>query len=104
MAFGRGPDPDSECAGSLHAIEVKGRYSWVQQELTMSELREFTQHVTELSRYASEVRGTLRRANSLAALAGVRAKPLASIQRPTWPEILKKNRENLITPKPPHQS
>ena len=103
-AFGRGPEPDSEFTGTLHTIEVKARYSWVQQELTIPELRNFTQHLMELSQYAGEIKIAVGRTNALTALLSAKGKPLSSLQKPIWPERLKKNHENLITPAPPPQS
>jgi hypothetical protein len=103
-AFGRGPEPDSEFTGTLHTIEVKARYSWVQQDLTIPELREFTQHLAELSQYAGEIKAAISRTNALTSLLSAKAKPLSSLQKPTWPEKLKKNHENLLAPRPQPQS
>lgn len=95
-AMGRGIEPDSEFTGTLHAIEVKARYSWVQQDLTMSDLRQFTQQVMDLSQYASEVRETIKPRNALARSLDQLPKSLSSLQRPFWPAKLKKNHQSLI--------
>lgn len=99
-AMGIGPESDSEFYGTLHTIEVKGRYSWVQQTLTIRELGEFSRQVTELRQYADDVSQCVTRPNALALAAGHKSKSVASLQKPTWPEKLKKNHENLIRPRP----
>lgn len=102
-AMGKSDGADGEFAGMLHTIEVQGKYSWVQQDLTIRELRNFTQSLMELSQYASDIRDNIRPKNALMRLVRT-PKPLSSLQKPTWPDKLSKNRENLIKPLPPPQS
>ncbi len=93
-----GPNDNGEFVGLLHAIEVKQQYSWVQQDLTMVDLREFTQQVDALRNYGDVIAKHVKPTNALLGVAQGLT-PLSSLQKPIWPDRLKKNRANLLEPR-----
>lgn len=96
-AVGENEEQPPQFVGLLHTIDVKGGYSWVQQDLTMSEIFEFTQKTIELSQYGDGIAKNVKPLNALATQL-YRPTPLTLLQKPIWPERLKKNRESLIGP------
>ena len=101
LSIGKSPYEVGVFQGRLHSIEARGRYSWVEQTVTVAELERFMVHTLELSEYGAGLSLNLGPGN---ALNPAPKPPLASLQKPLWPEKLKKHRNYLQERRPPPQS
>lgn len=103
---GKAPDDPKTFRGFLHSVEAKGRFAFVEQDLSTEDLEDFMKHTLALQRYGSEISsaipGGTNALNALAAYANL--KPLSSIEKPTWPERLKKHRSYLGESSPQPES
>lgn len=101
-----GADDPKTFRGFLHSVEAKGRFAFVEQHLSTEDLEDFMKHTLGLQRYGSEISlaipGGTNALNALAAYANL--KPLSSIEKPTWPERLKKHRSYLGESSPQPES
>ncbi len=88
--------------GLLYGLDVKGGYRYTHDDLDMQKLSKFTKHCMDLEQYGAAISRHLAHhsQNALAKLAAQTPPPLSSLQKPLWPEKLKKTRHNLITPLP----
>jgi hypothetical protein len=101
QSVGRQNKPHGVVVAVLHTTEAKGRYAWVNQEVTQSELEEFRSHCERLRQYGQAIAAYLQKDNALLD-PSPRKQPLSSLRTPTWPAQLKKNRDYLIKrPLPP---
>ncbi|MCT2557531.1 hypothetical protein N0B51_00905 [Tsuneonella sp. YG55] len=100
---GVGKDADhGDYRAILFGLDVKGGYSYIKHELTMADLAAFTRHCFALEQYGQAIARVVTR-NALARYAQPEAKPLASLQKPTWPDRLKRSRESLLKPLRPSE-
>ena len=101
---GKAPDNPKTFRGFLHAVEARGRYAFVQQHISMTELEGFMFNTLVLHGYGNAIaRSIPGDTNALAPYAG-EPTPLASIGKPTWPKKLTKRRNYLRERPPQHQS
>lgn len=91
----------SDYTGILFGLDVKQGYSYINHELSMEQLRDFTRSCDQLQIYGQHISQAVTR-NALAKFVQPEAKPLASLEKPTWPERLRRTRESLLEPQPPH--
>jgi hypothetical protein len=100
ISAGTKNDSTSEFVGILSATEAKGRYAWINQQVTTVELDSFMAHCTRLKDYGNAIAANVQKRNALAPPLP-RPQPLASLEKPLWPPLLKKNRSYLIERPPP---
>ena len=78
----------NETSAELHSLEVKGNLSLVTHRLTNTELSAFCRSTMQLAHYGRSIEPFIS--------ADSPSLP-ASPQKPTWPDKLKKTRDNLLT-------
>lgn len=100
---GIGCDENGDYRALLFGLDVKGGYSFVRHNLTMADLEAFTGHCVALQDYGEAIAQSIA-PNALTAQVTPAPTQIASLQKPLWPERLKRTRESLITPPPPPQS
>jgi hypothetical protein len=86
-----GPNDQDDFEGFLFTTEARGRLAWIEQKITIVELEQFMDDCHKLRDFGREL------ADYLSAVNGTTTPPmpLSSIQRPTWPEKVKKPRSYL---------
>lgn len=98
---GVGREPGSgKIIAQIYGVDVKGGYSLISETLRMAELSKFTRHCFDLETYGSAIAGNVTR-SALKQYVTPKPEPLASLQKPQWPDRLKKSRESLIKQPPP---
>ncbi|SRR5258705_1256241 len=98
-------NPD-ECVGMIYETEAKKKLAWINHRLTYDELISFLANVRELGGYGDQLALYLTPSKSLAALFRPK-QPLSSLEKPIWPETLKKTRtypSKLPPPQEPSQA
>lgn len=87
---------DPSWQGYLYATEAKGRMAFVNQQVSTEQLEVFMRHTLELKRYGDNIAEAMfEPPNVLGQLGKVHGGLVASLQKPTWPDKLKKHREYL---------
>ncbi len=81
--------------GLLFTQEAKGRFAWIQQEVSVEEMGKFLEHMLKLEKYASSLDCYLRGFRDRGEARTGEMMPLASLEKPTWPQRLSKNRDYL---------
>jgi hypothetical protein len=92
----KSPDDPTTFRGFLHSVEARGRLAFVEQHLTTGELEKFMFNTMVLEGYGKAISRAMPNSTSLAdLLPGNEPPPLSSLEKPLWPEKLKKHRSYL---------
>jgi len=86
---------DHDFVGLMHATEAKGRLAYINQYVTTAELVDFMRRVGQLSTYGNALQNVFANRNGLAGALSPPPQLLSSLEKPIWPEKLKKNRSYL---------
>lgn len=103
IATGKKPN-SNEFRGFLTATEARGKYAWVRQYVSTHDLVKFMRHCLELAQYGQHIAANLRKGGALSDLIRPSAPFLSSLEKPTWPEKLTKNRDYLQALRPQPES